>query len=127
MDKQKILYVDDDPMYICLMCRIMRDSKFEIIPACSAKDAIAILKDTPELKVIISDWIMPEMDGLELVQYIKDVYPDKICYMISSSTEIDRLKPFEEKRIIQKYFQKPVDKTLLINEIESICDSIVFN
>ncbi len=124
MGKQKILYVDDDPIHISLMCGLMRNSNFEIIPANSAKDAISILKEDLELKIVISDWVMPEMDGLELVQHINDKYPDKICYMLSSSDEIDKLKYFEEKGIIRRYFRKPINKTLLMSDL---CELLRFS
>lgn len=129
MEKLRILYVDDDPVHICLMCRIMDKSDYEVVAASSAKNAIAILEqdDTKSLKVLISDWIMPEMDGLELIQYVNDLYPDKVCYMLSSSAKIDTLKPYVEKGVIRKYFQKPVNKKLLLKEMDNIRNLLALN
>ena len=126
MGKMRILYVDDDPTHICLMCKIMDNSNFEVVPALSAQNAMEIFeKDNAEsLKVLISDWIMPDMDGLELIQKVNELYPEKICYMLSSSTCIDILKPYVDKGIIKKYFQKPVDKELLLREMNKIRNSL---
>jgi DNA-binding NtrC family response regulator len=97
----------------------MVKNNFEIVSASSAEDAISILQEDPELNIVISDWVMPGMDGVELVQYVNDIYPDKICYMISSSNEIDKLKHYEEQGIIKKYFPKPVNVNLLLNEMDA--------
>ncbi len=118
MEKTKILYVDDDPIHICLVCGIMGDSKFEVVPAASAEEAISILKRDPELKIVISDWIMPEMNGLELVKYIKNIYPEIVCYMITSCLEVNRLFHYEKEGIIKKIFKKPVNRYQLLSEME---------
>ncbi|QGY45665.1 response regulator [Maribellus comscasis] len=127
MKKIKILYVDDDPAHILLMCRVLLESNFELVPACSAKDAISILNNSPELKIVISDWVMPEMDGLELVQYVNESYPDKICYMLSGSNRTDKVKNLEEKGFIRKYFPKPVNKEILMKEMDNISSLLNLN
>jgi CheY-like chemotaxis protein len=70
MKKRKILVVDDEPLNITLLCEMLGRNQFDLITAGNGNDAVSLAKDeTPDL--IILDWQMPEMDGLEALRVLK--------------------------------------------------------
>ncbi|MFH1369037.1 MAG: response regulator [Elusimicrobiota bacterium] len=70
---EHILIVDNEPAILELCKRILED-KYKISTAQNAKDALDILSDT-SCDLVVSDLKMPGMDGVELLQKIKSMYP----------------------------------------------------
>ena len=68
--------------------------------------------------VIISDYRMPSMTGMELLSKIKDVNP---AVMMSAFEIQDEL--FHEYKCVDKFLQKPVLMTDLINEVRTLINS----
>ena len=72
MKSYKILVVDNDSGALHIINQILLKSnkKFEVLNAHSGKIALDIIKyETPDL--IITDWDMPEMTGIELIEILK--------------------------------------------------------
>jgi response regulator RpfG family c-di-GMP phosphodiesterase len=65
--------------------------------------------------VIISDYRMPSMTGMELLSKIKDINPAVTRIMMSAFEIRDEL--FQECNCVDKFLQKPVLMTDLINEV----------
>ena len=72
--------------------------------------------------VIISDYRMPSMTGIELLSKIKEVNPAVTRIMISAFEIQDEL--FQECKCIDKFLQKPVMMTDLINEVRKLLNPI---
>ena len=68
--------------------------------------------------VIISDYRMPIMTGIELLSKIKDVNPAVTRIMMSAFEIQDEL--FQEYKCVDKFLQKPVLMTDLINEVRML-------
>lgn len=69
-DSESILVVEDDPGIREMLCRQLKKDNFRVIEAENGKEALGkIEKYTP--KLILSDLMMPEMDGFELVHQIR--------------------------------------------------------
>jgi DNA-binding NtrC family response regulator len=92
-----ILIVDDDPFMLRLMDLILRDAGYEMIQARSGDEALAIIREQPNIDLVISDVVMPGMNGELLRESIKRLwpqckfivcsgYPDK-CWDIANSGE----------------------------------------
>ena len=72
--------------------------------------------------VIISDYRMPSMTGIELLSKIKDVNPAVTRIMMSAFEIQDEL--FQECNCVDKFLQKPVLMTDLINEVRKLLNPI---
>ena len=72
--------------------------------------------------VIISDYRMPSMTGIELLSKIKDVNPAVTRIMMSAFEIQDEL--FQEYKCVDKFLQKPVLMTDLINEVRMLVNNI---
>ena len=76
----------------------------------------------PNYKVVISDYRMPTMTGMELLSKIKDVSPVATRIMMSAFEIQDEL--FQEYKCVDKFLQKPVLMTDLINEVRMLVSKI---
>jgi DNA-binding response OmpR family regulator len=66
----RILVVDDDRHFLNVLARILKAEAFQVCCAADADEAIQILNHDP-IDVVISDWRMPECDGLRLLQQVR--------------------------------------------------------
>ena len=68
---QNILIVDDDPKLLKMLRRTFMYENFEVLTAVNGKDALAVI-DAKQPDLIVADWMMPEMDGMALVQQLRE-------------------------------------------------------
>lgn len=79
----KLLYVDDEEVNVLIFEAMFRSS-YDVKCATSAKDALAIIEDNPEINIVISDLSMPDMDGFELLKKVWDLWPDIKRYIMTA-------------------------------------------
>lgn len=82
----KILVVDDDTLIRKWMTLLLEQSAktLEILQAENGADALSLVQENPDLDLIITDIKMPLMNGLELCECVKRLYPS-VCIVILSS------------------------------------------
>lgn len=117
--KEKILIVDDDPGILDLLT-VYLGHKYDVIRANSAFHAVEILKGLlPSL--IISDLIMPKMDGIELFKSIRDNddFPF-IPFIILTSIKTEAIEEFSFSFGVDEYLKKPIDKDSLLKIVDKI-------
>ncbi|PKA96759.1 DNA-binding NtrC family response regulator [Flavobacteriaceae bacterium MAR_2009_75] len=73
--KENILLVDDDISILELLQRHLQSMNFHSYKAVSVKEAVRILRDTP-IDLLITDIQMPEVNGMQLLQFANENYPD---------------------------------------------------
>ncbi len=66
-----ILIVEDNPVSVKVLDLNLRKQGYQTIMAKSAPEALEILDDNPEINLILSDIMMPGMNGLQLLEKIK--------------------------------------------------------
>lgn len=77
----KILIVDDDPVAIILLQNALEEMGYEVLTASDGLEAMDIL-NTSQCRLVISDWEMPNMNGLELCRAIRTADIDRYIYII---------------------------------------------
>lgn len=75
LKKENILLVDDDIDILELLQRHLKSMDYHTYKAVSVKEALYILKDT-EIDLLVTDINMPEIDGLQLIKYVAEHYPN---------------------------------------------------
>jgi DNA-binding NtrC family response regulator len=80
--KENILLVDDDINILELLQRHLHSMNYHTYKAVSVKEALFILKDT-FIDLLITDIQMPEVDGLQLLKYTNEHYPDMPKLMVT--------------------------------------------
>ncbi len=67
----KVLVVDDDSTTRLFLAETLSSWGYEVIPASSAIEALACVQADPGIRLMITDWMMPDMDGLELCRMVR--------------------------------------------------------
>lgn len=116
---QKILIVDDDNTLRAALTRYLRDRGFVVHNAASGTEGwLSFTQDTPDL--IVSDVIMPEMDGFELCIKIRDTGPGQLIPFIFLSGRCDLEDRIQGHSIgADDYLVKPFHPRELIAKIEA--------
>lgn len=110
--KIKILIVDDDKTICTTLAQILREEKYEVVAKETGKSALALL-DKYDFNVIIVDLKLPDIDGLTLLEKVREKIPDIIGIVITAypgaDTAISALK-----KEVSDYIIKPFD----VNQIK---------
>lgn len=82
-DSNPLLIVDDDEMVLSLLCDVLsRENRYRISTATVPRKALELLRNEP-FDLMITDYRMPEMTGLDLIREAKRLYPDLIAILIT--------------------------------------------
>jgi len=118
-ETKQLLLIDDDPNLILLVQDYLEFQGYQVLTADNGKDALAILEhETPDL--IICDIMMPEMDGYELVEQIRQ--DDRISwipvlFLSAKGQTTDRVKGLNTGADV--YLVKPFEPEELVAQVES--------
>jgi serine phosphatase RsbU (regulator of sigma subunit) len=85
--KPRILLVDDDPLLLAGLKRQLR-RQFQIETAPGAEEALQMVAGEDPYTVVVSDFRMPGMNGIELLARIKALQPDTVRMMLTGSTDL---------------------------------------
>lgn len=84
-----VLIVDDSRLQLRIMTAMLSRMGFEVLSAESGAEALGICaKDKPDL--VLSDWMMPGMDGLELCRKFRDMHRDSYGYFILLTSKSEK-------------------------------------
>ncbi len=114
-----VLIVDDSELSAKMIEIALRKRGFETLCASNGREALEILKERADVEVVITDLIMPEMEGLELVAQIRSL-PD-FCELpvIVCSVGADEDKVRKAASLgCRHYLVKPVSPSILIERVE---------
>jgi two-component system NtrC family sensor kinase len=113
-----VLVVDDSPFICKTICDIIEPSGCTVLTATGGKEALEILTDHGEaVDVVITDVIMPTIDGVELTGKIHELYPDLPVILMTAHSNIDIVITAIKKRAFD-FILKPVDANLLQQTVE---------
>ncbi|MEZ4745310.1 MAG: sigma-54 dependent transcriptional regulator [Calditrichia bacterium] len=128
IDRQKtILIVDDEQNIRESLMKVLSRENYAVLPAASAKDAISLL-GKHAVDLVISDIMMPEMDGLSLLKRIKQSFGDVEVLLITGHATVEMAveamregahdfiaKPFKRADILARV-QRVLEKQGLVRE-----------
>jgi len=112
----RILIVDDDPMHRALISDALTGAGHESLFASDGQEAIEVCRDT-HVDLVVTDMVMPELDGLELLKALGEAYPELPIIAVSgiSAAKLNLSARFGAHAILIK----PVDPEELLREVES--------
>ncbi len=86
-EMKRILLVEDDDMLREITSLILKKSHFEIVEAVNGYDALQLFDESIDL--VLTDIIMPKMDGIELILELQKKYPNLKCIAITGFANIE--------------------------------------
>ena len=115
-DSPQILIVDDDRYILKVMKRLLSKYLINIITTSSPYEALDIIKDG-KVDLIISDYKMPGMEGLQLLSKVKELCPTTIRILMSGYSDVDLLVDAINSGSISNYIAKPWENDKLLRMI----------
>jgi two-component system chemotaxis response regulator CheY len=120
----KVLVVDDSAIMRKVIEQILEMLGHEAVPATNGLDAFERLKEHSDVRLILLDWNMPEMNGIEFLRAVKDKPDLAEIPVIMLTTESERRKMIEAIEAGAKhYLTKPFQpETLATKILQSVGD-----
>ncbi len=123
--KHTILVVDDSMMIRKQMQNILQNLFYNVITVAHGEEALNILEVKPEINMVITDYNMPVMDGLELTQEIRKKYTKTDMAIIAlSSNEDDEVNALFLKKGANDYIKKPFSKEEFTCRIDNTIEAL---
>jgi len=120
INNKTILVVDDESSLLDLTNEILSSHGFKVFCAESAKEALSILQHET-IDMLISDVIMPEMDGYQLAAIVKEKYPEIKIQLASGFTD-DHNMDMVDKHLQNNVLHKPFSSQELVLRIRELCN-----
>jgi CheY-like chemotaxis protein len=82
-----VLLVDDDPIVLQLESLIFRQANFHVLEADGPKEALRLAASNATIDLLVTDFAMPGMNGLELTREVRKLHPNVPVLVVSGSIE----------------------------------------
>ena len=119
---ERILIVEDDTVLRALMRRVLERSGYDIVEAANGLEALRLVgEQQASIALVISDLIMPEMRGTELLRELRSVHPGLPVLLVSGYTEdaMMRQRTFE---VGTAFLEKPFTPDILVRTVRTMLD-----
>jgi CheY-like chemotaxis protein len=115
---KKVLVVDDDVRNIFALSSVLERRGMTVLTAGTGREAVAILESTPDMAIVLMDIMMPEMDGYETMQVMRQNGLFRrlpIIALTAKAMKGDREKCLEAGA--SEYLAKPVNTEQLLSAL----------
>ena len=120
-----ILVVDDSMVYRKQLQNMLENLFYNVITVAHGEEALAILDVKPEINLVVTDYNMPVMDGLELTSKIRKKYAKTDLSIIAlSSNENEDINALFLKEGANDYIRKPFSKEEFSCRIDNTIESL---
>ena len=122
----KILVVDNEPLVVEELVEFLTGQGFSCVDAVGSHDALIQFTAHPDVALVVSDFRMPEMNGVQLLEALKSIAgADRIFETIIFTGDADTADVINALRAgVADYFQKPLDLKLLVDGITRVLAKI---
>lgn len=123
--RTRVLAVDDEPSILACLRRELRGENFEVLSAGSGPEGFDLLlaceKEGRMPAVVISDFRMPGMDGVQFLEKVKDRWPEIQRVLLTAFASPHVLEDAINRCEIHRFLNKPWDRALLRTTLLTAC------
>lgn len=102
----RLLLVDDEPNILASLRRVFQRENYELLFARNAEEALQILEKQP-VELIMSDFMMPGMNGSELLRDVRERWPQTIRIMLTGHANTDAVMGSIKEGAVYRFILKP--------------------
>jgi len=114
----KVLLVDDDLNVLQAYTRTLRGN-FKVTTTDNGADGLQILKEEGPFAVVVTDYRMPKMDGIQFLAHAKELTPDTIRIMLSGQADLEVSIQAVNEGNIFRFLNKPCPTEQLIKVLST--------
>ncbi len=111
-----VLCVDDDPDILASVSRLLRRDGHEVVLANTPAEALAVLSTRP-VDVLVSDFEMPDMNGVELAVRAREVQPETVRILLTGRNTVDTVTEGINVGEVYRFIAKPFEPDTLRREV----------
>jgi two-component system, cell cycle sensor histidine kinase and response regulator CckA len=112
-----VLVVDDEPIICSLVTEVLRRDGHSVFTASTASQALYLFRSHGEIDLVVSDVLMPEMDGPSLARRLKAERPGLSVLLMSGCCESGQVNSFD-------FLSKPFTLTELVSRVRTLADRL---
>lgn len=118
----RILLVDDEVNVLRALERTFLDEEYEVLTAPSGSEGLSILQDVSPVQVVVSDYRMPQMNGVDFLREVRRRWPDTVRIVLSGYADTAVVISAINEGEIYKFIAKPWNddelRIAIINALE---------
>ena len=114
------LVVDDSRAIRTILSKTLKELGFEVCAAANGKEALEVIQaEKTALTLILLDWNMPEMNGLDLLKRLREnpKLSSLVVVMVTAETEMDHIAEALEAGA-NEYVMKPFTKDIIVGKLQ---------
>jgi CheY-like chemotaxis protein len=115
----RILIVDDVPIVLTSLRRVLERAGFHVAAADSGAAALAHLAKE-EADLVVADFMMPGMNGIELLRAVKERWPRVRRAMLTAQADQELLEDALKDGLLHAAFQKPWNNKELADSLRTL-------
>ncbi len=117
----KILIIDDDDQFRRMLCQMMERAGYEVLDAPSGNDGIRLFQENT-VDLVVTDIIMPDTEGIETIEKLKEEFPDIRIIAVSGGGRVSPKTYLDAAKIIGagRSFAKPIDQEEFLKAIREL-------
>lgn len=119
-DHPHVLFVDDEQMLHTLFTRLFKRFDIRLTHCMSALQAVDLLEEH-DFDLVITDFMMPDMDGVELLAHIRETYPSIRVIMITAHANVQHAVRAMKTGAID-YIPKPFSTDELMERVQRLLE-----
>ena len=118
MSEPRILLVDDEQSVLNALRRFFRRSGYDVTTSTSGREGLAILESSEPFHLVISDYRMPEMNGVKFLSAVRARWPDTVRIVLSGFADTNAIISATNEGNIYKFIPKPWDEPFLLQSVQ---------
>jgi DNA-binding NtrC family response regulator len=111
-----VLCVDDDPDMLTSVARLLRRDAYEVVTSSTPAEALTILSSRA-VDVLVSDFEMPEMNGVELAVRARCAQPETVRILLTGRNTVDTVTEGINVGEVYRFLAKPFNPDVLRREV----------
>lgn len=106
-DRIRILCVDDEASILKALRRIFLETAYEVMTAASGEEGLNVLAQSPPIQVVISDYRMPGMTGVDFLREVRRRWPETVRIVLSGFADTASIVAAINEGEIYRFIPKP--------------------
>lgn len=119
----KILFLDDETLILNALRRSMRREGFELFFSSDPFEAVKLIGEH-KIDIIVSDHMMPQMTGVEVLALVRRLHPHCTRIMMTGQADRDATIRAINEGNIHRFLEKPWDDAMLKSVLHEVARSI---
>ncbi len=121
--EEKILLVEDEPSVLRFMRKALDELGYAVLEAANGEEALRVSEEQEDAAdLLVTDVVMPQMDGRTLVERMRDRHPQLKVLYVSGYADVETISPADFGQRAD-FLQKPFSSGALAHKVRALLDA----